>query len=544
MIIWTWATCLGLALSAAQILPLGFYLARSPVWGQRQRESPAPWVMARPRLFDAVCTAVPYAYGSQRRGQPNLARPLGVHNLNESAGGFAGLATLIWLAPLAIVTRGRSPQVAFLTGLALFGAMGAFRWPPVDNLLRSLPVLAVTDNRRLTLWVAFGLTLLGGIGLDRIGQSHRLARAWIVLWVAGALAFGWSAGAIRLFESQLRARAVFHYGRAASATPGADPATYMQRAERQVSQALHFIPRYHAVVAIELAVLAGLAVCVRRAGRCPILIQPTMIGLTLCDLAMLGFGLNPAIDRELHEYEPPVITRLRQGLRPGSRALGLGEELPPNVLMRFGLRDARNYDSVELESSLEWFAPLYQSGNGPRSSRSESTWASVAAARARLVRSGVSAIVAAVPPPAASFDRVEQAGHVWIAWLGGEAWATALSPRTRLEVLEDDGWARLDIDAPADDRLLVRETWDPGWKALLDEKSIPIQPIWGVFMAVEVPAGRHELILKYDPSEVRLGLIVSAFSLVGVILVLTGIRLFWIPGITTRGGLDGVEPPS
>ena len=56
----------------------------------------------RPRLLDAVCTAAPYVYGSQRRGHPNLARALGVHNLNESAGGYAGLATLIWLAPLAV----------------------------------------------------------------------------------------------------------------------------------------------------------------------------------------------------------------------------------------------------------------------------------------------------------------------------------------------------------------------------------------------------------------------------------------------------------
>ncbi len=55
-----------------------------------------------------------------------------------------------------------------------------------------------------------------------------------------------------------------------------------------------------------------------------------------------------------------MIARLRQGLPPDGRALGLGEELPPNVLMRFGLSDVRNYDSVELASSLAWFEPLYE----------------------------------------------------------------------------------------------------------------------------------------------------------------------------------------
>jgi hypothetical protein len=544
LVCWVAGTCAGLALAAAQILPLGCYLAKSPVWGQRQRENPSPWVIARPRALDTFCTAVPYAFGGQRRGQPNLAKALGVHNLNESAGGFAGLATLIWLAPLAIVTRRRSPHVAFLAGLVLFGAMGAFRWPPVDNLLRSLPVLSVTDNRRLTLWVAFGLSLLGGIGLDAIGQSHRLARVWLVLWVAGAMAFGSSACTIRLFQSQLRERSLLHYEQAAQETPGADPSAFTQRAIRQVTLALRFIPRYHAAVAIELTLLAGLAVLVRRLGRCPCAIQPAMIGLTLFDLAVLGYGLNPAIDRGVHDYEPPVIARLRQRLRPASRSLGIGEELPPNVLMRFGLSDVRNYDSVELASSLEWLGPLYAPANEPRSSRSAITWETAAAARERLVCSGVDAIVAAAPPPSAAFHHFERAGSVWIAWLGAQAWATAESPRTRVEYLRDHGWARLIVDAPADDRVVMRETWDPGWKASLDGASLLLERKWGVFMTVKVPAGRHELILKYDPSEVRLGLAVSIFSGVGLILVLTGNRMFWIPGITTRGGLDGAWPPS
>ena len=181
---WALGVCLGLAVASVQILPLAAYLARSPVWSDRRLEHQAWWKLERPRLLELACTAVPYVYGSQRRGQPNLARPLGVNNLNESAGGFAGLGTLLWLAPLAVVARGRSFRVAYLVGLALCGAMGAARIPPVDNLLRALPVLEVTDNRRLSLWVAFALVLLGGIGLDSLGESRRLARFWIGAWIA------------------------------------------------------------------------------------------------------------------------------------------------------------------------------------------------------------------------------------------------------------------------------------------------------------------------------------------------------------------------
>ncbi len=158
LFVWAAGIALGLVLGAAQIIPLGCYLAKSPVWGDRQRETRAWWVLSRPRLPDVVCTAFPYIYGSQRRGHPNLARGLGVHNLNESAGGYAGLATLIWLAPLAIGQRGRRGEVGFLVVLGVVGAMAAFGLFPVDNLLRALPVLDVTDNRRLSLWVAFSLS--------------------------------------------------------------------------------------------------------------------------------------------------------------------------------------------------------------------------------------------------------------------------------------------------------------------------------------------------------------------------------------------------
>ncbi len=229
-----------MALASVQILPLGSYLARSPVWSARQGETAPWWKITRPRLLEMACTAIPYAYGSQRRGQPNIAKALGVNNLNESAGGFAGLATLLWLAPLAVITRGRSVHVRYLIGLFIAGAMGAFRLPPVDNLLRALPVLDVTDNRRLTLWIAFALALLGGIGLDQLASSGRLARSWIMTWLLGAVGLAVAAGSIGSLEGQLRERALAHYRDAAAATAGADGQVYRERAMRQVRQVLTF----------------------------------------------------------------------------------------------------------------------------------------------------------------------------------------------------------------------------------------------------------------------------------------------------------------
>ncbi len=218
--------------------------------------------------------------------------------------------------------------------------------------------------------------------------------------------------------------------------------------------------------------------------------------------------------------------------------------MPPNVLSRFGLSDIRNYDSIELARSLDWLAPLYDEGEqAARSSRSEITWERVVRARDRLRESGVGAIVAASPPPAAAFARVERAGRVWIAWTDGVPWADAGRSQTRVEARSDHGWARIAIDAPADDELEIKETWDPGWTAQLDGSPIGLHRKHSVFLGVHVPAGRHELILKYEPVEFQIGLAISFCALVLLILVLTEVRLFWIPGITKGGGLDGFEPP-
>ena len=52
--------------------------------------------------------------------------------LVDSAGGYAGLITLVWLAPLAIRLRRDHRVIDFLVALVLVGALGAFRLPPIE----------------------------------------------------------------------------------------------------------------------------------------------------------------------------------------------------------------------------------------------------------------------------------------------------------------------------------------------------------------------------------------------------------------------------
>ncbi len=508
---WSLGIVLGIALASIEVIPLGFYLSRSPVWSDRRAETPPVLAVGRPRLLDAVCTALPYAFGSQRRGHPNVAKAVGVNNLNESAGGFAGLASLVWLAPLGWRKNRADRRARFLAFLTVFGALGAFGVPPVSNLLRIVPVLDVADNRRLTLWVAFGLVLLGGMGLDAIEDrsGSRAWRWWTRSWVVAAAGLVVAAGGLVALGPRLRAEAIGHYEAAASRTPGADPGEFRGRALRQARAASTILPAYYAIAAAHLIGLAGLAEALRRGRLAPDRARAALLALTLIDLFAFGFELNPSIPREDDRPDSAAIAYLKREAAPPARIVSVGAEMPPNLLMRYGLADCRNYDSVESGRSLAWFESMYEPepDRPSHTSRRTITWSGIVRARERLRLAGVVAIVGASPPPEGVFDRVDRVGAVWIARLG------SLAPRW---TSREPGEIRVDLGDDRGEVRWVAETYDPGWRATIDGRPAEVRPYLGTFVSVEAPPGSRRLVFLYDPIEVRIASVVSLTALAAV----------------------------
>jgi hypothetical protein len=70
---------------------------------------------------------------------------------------------------------------------------------------------------------------------------------------------------------------------------------------------------------------------------------------------------------------------------------------------------------------------------------------------------------------------------------------------------------------------VFNESYAPGWHAWVDGKPAPILRAYGLFMAVETPAGKHWIDLRYEPLSLRLGLFLSlvSFGLAGVFLLRT-----------------------
>lgn len=67
--------------------------------------------------------------------------------------------------------------------------------------------------------------------------------------------------------------------------------------------------------------------------------------------------------------------------------------------------------------------------------------------------------------------------------------------------------------------LVLSEVWDPGWSATVDGDPAPELLANHAFRAVPVPAGRHTVELRYDPPGLRLGLGVTAATVVALAAV-------------------------
>ncbi|HVA47294.1 MAG TPA: hypothetical protein VNH11_13075 [Pirellulales bacterium] len=91
---------------------------------------------------------------------------------------------------------------------------------------------------------------------------------------------------------------------------------------------------------------------------------------------------------------------------------------------------------------------------------------------------------------------------------------------------------RMDVSAPVDGWLVVADTYYPGWICEVDGVSQPIDAAHGVFRRVRLEAGRHTVVMRYEPLSFFVGLIAT---MTGVLIVAAMLLGRWG---TRRRGVD------
>ena len=75
--------------------------------------------------------------------------------------------------------------------------------------------------------------------------------------------------------------------------------------------------------------------------------------------------------------------------------------------------------------------------------------------------------------------------------------------------------AHLTVEAPATALVVVAQAFYHNWHAYVDGKPVPLLRANHAFQALEVPAGQHEITLRYEDWMFRLGAVISALTLLG-----------------------------
>ena len=75
------------------------------------------------------------------------------------------------------------------------------------------------------------------------------------------------------------------------------------------------------------------------------------------------------------------------------------------------------------------------------------------------------------------------------------------------------GEERFEVEADGDSYLVSRASFARGWVARVDGEDAPVLRANGKHRAVPVPAGRHEVVLRYEPPGLGLGMALTALAL-------------------------------
>jgi hypothetical protein len=310
---------LGGLLAAPQLLPTAEYLRTSHRLQQRQGggiDLAAVGWRALPQFV------LPDCYGSERRDSAYLLR--GHNRLESAAGGYAGLITLLFLAPLAMSCHERRGVAIFWMLLAALAAAPILDVPIVRGVFQFYPLNALRNNRLVFLTAWSNLTL-AAIGLDALRRGTVSWRHWYWFAVATLVALGiW-----------LVWRAI------------APPEPFASTGD--VGARFQFATN-HVIGALLCAIALGLWIAVASKRISAPLVLPLVALCAVGELMWSAYGFNTQAEPALDYPISPFFESLQDA--PAGRICGV-RCLPANLNMPLGLADIRGYDAVDPEYYLE-----------------------------------------------------------------------------------------------------------------------------------------------------------------------------------------------
>ena len=510
------AAILGFSLSAAQLLPTAEYLQQSSRGTGLDPDYALTYSLWPWRLFGWL---VPGLFGSPASGDY-----WGYGTYWEDALYIGILPFLLAVFGLlrAAVGRGPRPELARFLAAVFIGAhiLALGKNTPLYPLLfRSMPTFDLFQApARWGLLAVFAASLLAALAADRWGPLKGRGLYWARLGTAGAAAFAISAW---LTGPRLS---------------GVEP-TFIRA---------FALAGTLAAVAGALALLRGAAPGMRW--------SLAVTAFLLLDLCLTGKGLNPSAPLSLFsgetdlgretgsahrvympsdvEYELKFWRFFRfDSYDPGVDWRMIREAGLPNTLLLESIPSADNFDpllSARYVAFRQALERLPENRQGDLLALMDVGWRAVAdsgqaegvrylpaagAARARLVPTG-----RWIEGNQQALDLVMSEGFdpgYVVVLEGAEPEGIPLqgtSGTAELVAQEDPNRVTICVDSHGGGWLVVSDAYYPGWQARVDGAPTAIYPADGLFRAVWVSAGPHQVDFVYRPASAQIGALITVLG--------------------------------
>lgn len=550
-----------LLLSAVQLVPFLARVADSPRAGGVEIEAATAWSTHPARLLEAV---YPRPYGDPARAASALYFAWSLHDRDRGylLSIYPGLLLAV-LGLAALLGRGAPRHGAWVVAAALGVLLALGRHTPVYPWLHEhLPGLSLFRfPEKFLLLALVAVVFAGALGWGRLLDAGRQGPR-LPLWMALVVATGAAAGVALL---TLAPGTVGGWMRAGIPAP---------LTEAGLERGVSFL-RAGAVRTLALALGVVLLIVLARRSRLPKLsLAALAVVLLAADLWGHGRGLVRTADAGLLASPPPVVT----AVAPGARVFTDDSVVDARDVVRPGPDPELAQLRTQLARLDPWSANLWGLGYALNADfdRMLTPWGTHALqllhdvwpdrrrllplvgswnvatlvlrrpleVRRRELRAGVAspAVEVVANPHSLPWVRSVQAVHLHadrrraVVAAAAQGWDVArrdhwIAPAKRggarrggsvhlVNVRDLGDEVRVRYRAPRGGLLVVASTFDPGWTARAGEHRLTPHPTAVGQIGLELPAGEHELVLRYRDPWLTAGLAVTAATVFACLLLL------------------------
>jgi len=370
--------------------------------------------------------------------------------------------------------RPRRRETIFFATLAVVTTLIGWDAPPLADLLRKLPLFDLAINNRFIFVACFAFAILAAIGADAARERPSIFAA-----IAVALIIALAIATRHTWPAQVAAGV---------------------RA-----------PMIKTMLLADLLPLACAALLLAlRVPRATILI----LGLVLVQRTMEDGAIYPSVDRRAFYPRVPILAAIPHSDEP-FRVVGLGDAFPPDTAAIYGLEDPRGYEAITskllVETYPHWCTPWRLAYN--RVDDLSRPFLSLMNVRYAIA-------TADTKPPDGWSVAMRDRNTVLLENLRAKPRAFIENGAGTLRTRHAPNGLVIDADIQQASSVVVSQVALNGWRATLDDHSLPLARAHHAFLQLNVPAGRHRVRLTYMPRAFVIGRAISLAALLLLALIL------------------------